>query len=53
MRLERVSSSDVSVRSQRELLEYQLEFQRLQLREAPEQERRILTDISVGPGFEP
>jgi VIT1/CCC1 family predicted Fe2+/Mn2+ transporter len=43
----------VSVQSQRELLDYQLEFQRLQLREAPEQERRILTDIYVGRGFEP
>ena len=43
----------VSVQSQRELLDYQLEFQRLQLREAPEQERRILTDIYVGRGLEP
>ncbi len=43
----------VSVQSQRELLDYQLEFQRLQLREAPEQEHRILTDIYVGRGFEP
>src|SRR6188474_3456570 len=43
----------VSVQSQRELLDYQLEFQRFQLREAPEQERRILTDIYVGRGFEP
>jgi VIT1/CCC1 family predicted Fe2+/Mn2+ transporter len=42
----------VSVQSQRELLDYQLAFQRLQLREAPEQERRILTDIYVGRGFE-
>ena len=43
----------VSVQSQRELLDYQLEFQRLQLRETPEQEHRILTDIYVGRGFEP
>ena len=43
----------VSVQSQRELLDYQLDFQHLQLREAPEQERRILTDIYIGRGFEP
>jgi VIT1/CCC1 family predicted Fe2+/Mn2+ transporter len=43
----------VSVQSQRELLDYQLAFQRLQLREAPDQERRILTAIYVGRGFEP
>jgi VIT1/CCC1 family predicted Fe2+/Mn2+ transporter len=43
----------VSVQSQRELLDYQLEFQRFQLREAPEQEHRILTDIYVGRGLEP
>ena len=43
----------VSVQSQRELLEYQLEFQRLQLRETPDQERQILADIYVGRGFEP
>ncbi len=43
----------VSVQSQRELLEYQLAFQRLQLREEPEQEHRILTDIYVGRGLEP
>lgn len=43
----------VSVQSQRELLDYQLEFQHLQLREAPEQERRILTNIYIGRGFEP
>jgi len=43
----------VSVASQRELLDYQLDFQRYQLREAPEQERQILTDIYVGRGLEP
>jgi predicted membrane protein (TIGR00267 family) len=32
----------ISVQSQRELLEFQRAFQRKQLREAPEQERRIL-----------
>jgi VIT1/CCC1 family predicted Fe2+/Mn2+ transporter len=42
----------VSVQSQHELLDYQLAFQRHQLREAPEQERRILADIYVGRGFE-
>jgi VIT1/CCC1 family predicted Fe2+/Mn2+ transporter len=41
----------VSVQSQRELLEYQLAFQRHQLREAPEQERRILSDIYQERGF--
>jgi VIT1/CCC1 family predicted Fe2+/Mn2+ transporter len=35
----------ISVQSQRELLDYQVAFQHKQLREAPEQERRILTDI--------
>lgn len=35
----------ISVQSQRELLAYQLAFQRRQLRETPDQERRILTDI--------
>lgn len=43
----------ISVQSQRELLEFQLAFQRHQLRLAPEQERRILGDIYVGRGFEP
>jgi VIT1/CCC1 family predicted Fe2+/Mn2+ transporter len=43
----------VSVQSQRELLEFQLAFQRHQLRGAPEQEHRILRDIYVGRGFEP
>jgi VIT1/CCC1 family predicted Fe2+/Mn2+ transporter len=41
----------VSVQSQRELLDYQLSFQRSQLREAPDQERRILADIYRGHGF--
>lgn len=35
----------ISVQSQRELLEFQIAFQRHQLREVPEQERRILADI--------
>jgi VIT1/CCC1 family predicted Fe2+/Mn2+ transporter len=35
----------ISVKSQQELLEYQLDFQRRQLREAPEQERDILVEI--------
>ena len=43
----------ISVQSQRELLEFQLAFQRHQLQGAPEQERRILRDIYVGRGFEP
>ncbi len=41
----------ISVQSQRELLEYQLAFQRRQLRETPEQERRILIDIYMERGF--
>jgi vacuolar iron transporter family protein len=43
----------VSVQSQRELLEYQVAFQRKQLREAPEQERRILAGIYRDRGFSP
>jgi VIT1/CCC1 family predicted Fe2+/Mn2+ transporter len=35
----------ISVQSQRELLDFQVAFQRHQLREVPEQERRILADI--------
>jgi len=35
----------ISVQSQRELLEYQLRFQRHQLETVPDQERRILADI--------
>jgi VIT1/CCC1 family predicted Fe2+/Mn2+ transporter len=41
----------ISVKSQQELLTYQLAFQHHQLREAPEQERRILADIYRGRGF--
>ncbi len=41
----------VSVQSQRELLEYQLAFQHRQLRETPDQERRILVDIYRERGF--
>jgi VIT1/CCC1 family predicted Fe2+/Mn2+ transporter len=43
----------ISVQSQRELLDYQLAFQRHQLRGAPEQEHKILRDIYIGRGFEP
>ena len=43
----------ISVQSQRELLEFQLAFQRHQLRGAPDQERGILRDIYIGRGFEP
>ncbi len=41
----------ISVQSQRELLDYQVAFQRKQLREAPEQERAILTQIYLERGF--
>jgi vacuolar iron transporter family protein len=41
----------ISVQSQRELLDYQLAFQRRQLAEAPGQERRILAGIYVERGF--
>jgi VIT1/CCC1 family predicted Fe2+/Mn2+ transporter len=41
----------ISVRSQRELLDYQLAFQQRQLREAPAQERRILIEAYVARGF--
>jgi VIT1/CCC1 family predicted Fe2+/Mn2+ transporter len=41
----------VSVRSQHELLAYQLAFQRHQLAEVPEHERAILSDIYVERGF--
>jgi vacuolar iron transporter family protein len=41
----------ISVKSQHELLIYQLAFQRHQLREAPEQERRILAEIYRSRGF--
>jgi len=41
----------VSVQSQRELLDYQIAFQRKQLREAPDQERAILAQIYRERGF--
>ena len=41
----------VSVQSQRELLDYQLAFQRKQLRDAPDQERAILAKLYVERGF--
>jgi VIT1/CCC1 family predicted Fe2+/Mn2+ transporter len=41
----------ISVQSQRELLDYQVAFQRKQLREAPEQERAILDRIYVERGI--
>ena len=41
----------VSVQAQRELLDYQLAFQRHQLREAPDHERRILSDIYIDRGL--
>jgi VIT1/CCC1 family predicted Fe2+/Mn2+ transporter len=41
----------VSVQSQRELLDYQVAFQRKQLREAPDQERAILARIYTERGF--
>lgn len=41
----------VSVQSQRELLDYQIAFQRKQLREAPEQERAILAGLYLERGF--
>ncbi len=43
----------ISVQSQRELLDFQLAFQRHQLKGAPEQEHRILRDIYVGRGLLP
>ena len=42
----------VSVQSQRELLDFQLAFQRKQLRDAPDQERAILTKLYVERGFD-
>lgn len=42
----------ISVQSQRELLEFQLAFQRKQLAEAPEQEHAILVDSYVRRGFD-
>jgi VIT1/CCC1 family predicted Fe2+/Mn2+ transporter len=41
----------ISVQSQRELLDFQLAFQRKQLTEAPEQERRILAESYRKRGF--
>lgn len=41
----------ISVQSQRELLDFQLAFQRHQIRERPDQERRILGDIYRARGF--
>jgi vacuolar iron transporter family protein len=41
----------VSVRSQRELLEYQIELQRHQLHHTPEQERTILREIYEAKGL--
>jgi vacuolar iron transporter family protein len=41
----------ISVQSQRELLEYQVAFQRKQVREAADQERAILTRIYLERGF--
>ena len=41
----------ISVQSQRELLDFQVAFQRKQLREAPEQERGILRAIYEQRGF--
>jgi len=43
----------ISVQSQRELLDYQVAFQRKQLREAPEQERAILAGLYLERGFSP
>jgi vacuolar iron transporter family protein len=41
----------ISVQSQRELLEYQVAFQRKQVRDAADQEREILTRIYIERGF--
>lgn len=43
----------ISVQSQRELLDYQIAFQRKQLREVPEQERLILERAYLDRGFTP
>lgn len=43
----------ISVQSQRELLEFQIVFQRRQLVETPEQERAILARLYTEKGFEP
>src|SRR5674476_1159653 len=41
----------VSVRSQHELLDYQVELQRDQLRETPDRERAILVEIYASKGL--
>jgi VIT1/CCC1 family predicted Fe2+/Mn2+ transporter len=41
----------ISVRSQRELLDHQLAFERRQIRDAPDEERAILTRAYQGRGF--
>ncbi len=41
----------ISVRSQRELLDYQLAFEQQQIRDTPEQERDILTRVYKRRGF--
>jgi VIT1/CCC1 family predicted Fe2+/Mn2+ transporter len=41
----------ISVQSQRELLDFQVAFQRKQLREAPDQERAILAELYAERGF--
>jgi VIT1/CCC1 family predicted Fe2+/Mn2+ transporter len=41
----------ISVRSQRELLDHQLEFERMQLRETPDNERAILSRAYQSRGF--
>lgn len=43
----------ISVRSQRELLDYQVELQRHQLQHTPEQERAILVEIYASKGLPP
>jgi VIT1/CCC1 family predicted Fe2+/Mn2+ transporter len=43
----------ISVQSQRELLDFQIAFQRKQLREAPEQEREILLRSYTDRGIKP
>ena len=41
----------ISVRSQRELLDHQLAFERAQIRDTPDQEREILARVYQGRGF--
>ena len=41
----------ISVRSQRELLDHQLAFERIQIRDTPDQEREILARVYRGRGF--